>query len=96
MITGTAAQVPFQPMTDLVFTRLGVCAQQVNAGENHARRTKAALQSVVVPEGLLHWMIFPVGQALDRRDVAAVGLDGQHSAGFDRLTIQQDRARTIE
>ena len=30
---------------------------------------------------------------LDRRDVAAIGLDGEHRAGLDRLAVDVDGAR---
>ena len=33
------------------------------------------------------------GHPLDRRDAAAVGLDGEHRAGLDRLAVDVDGAR---
>src|SRR5439155_20898106 len=33
------------------------------------------------------------GEALDRRDLEAVGLDSQHGARLDRLAFEQHRAR---
>ena len=44
-------------------------------------------------ESLLQRMKFvTIGQPLNRRDISTVGLSSKHSAGFDRLTIEKDRA----
>jgi hypothetical protein len=49
---------------------------------------------VVFVEGLLHGVEVAVGgQALDGGDVGAVGLDGEHRAALDRLTVEEDGAR---
>ena len=47
-------------------------------------RAEAALQRVLLVEGPLHRVQRAVraGQALDRGDLAAVGLDGQHRAAL--------------
>ena len=37
-----------------------------------------------------------LAQGLDRDDVMALGLRGQHRAGIDGLAIQQDRVRAGE
>ncbi len=45
-------------------------------------------------EGLLDGMELPVlGEALDRRDLAPVGLDGEHRAGLHRLPVEEHGAR---
>ena len=45
-------------------------------------------------EGLLHRVQLAVGgQALDGRDVGAVGLDGEHRARLHRLAVEEDGAR---
>ncbi len=49
---------------------------------------------MLIPEGLLDRVQLAVlGQALDRRQAAALGLDGEHGAALDRLAVDQDRAR---
>ena len=65
-------------------------------GDNEARRAEAALQAVVVAERLLHrgQVVVGPGDALDGRDLGAVGLHGVHEAGPDGLAVEQDRART--
>ena len=56
-------------------------------------RAVAALQAVVLPEGLLHRVqLVTVGQAFDGGDVGAVGLDGEHGARLDRLAADEDGA----
>ena len=59
-------------------------------------RAVPALQAVVLHERLLHRVqrAVGVGHALDRADVLAVGLHGEHGAALDRFTVQMDRART--
>ena len=56
-------------------------------------RAEPALQAVLLPEGLLQRME-PLcrGEALDRRDRAALGLDRKHRAGLHGLTVDVDRA----
>src|SRR5262249_30361697 len=47
------------------------------------------------PERLLDGVeLVPVGHALDGREAAAVGLDGEHRAALHRLAIHVDRAGT--
>src|SRR5204862_194882 len=54
---------------------------------------EAALQAVILAEGFLHRMQLAVlRQALDRQDVRALGLPGEHGAGFDRLAVDMDDA----
>ena len=58
-------------------------------------RAEAALQRVVVVEGLLHGMQLAVGagQPLDRGHLVAVGLHGQHRAALHAHAVEQHRAR---
>ena len=59
-----------------------------------ARRAVAALEGVVVDEGLLHRVQRAVaaGQALDRRDLPALGHGGQRQAGQHAAAVDQHRA----
>ena len=60
-------------------------------------RAEAALQAVVLPEGLLQRMQHAVlHQALDRRDLGAVGLHREHQARAGRLAVDQHRARPAD
>src|SRR5579859_1818490 len=93
-VTGAAAEVAFEALADLVFGRIGVLLEKVGRGHDEAGRAVAALQAVLVPESLLDGVqLIAVGHALDGREVAAVGLDGEHRAALDRLAVHVDRAR---
>ena len=71
-----------------------LCCQQRAAGHHHARRAEAALQAVLLPEALLERVQLAVLlQALDGRDLAAVGLHREHGARLDRLRRRAARCR---
>src|SRR5437667_7125475 len=78
LVAGAAADVALEPAPDLGLRQpVAVRAEELDAGHDHPRRAKAALERVVLPEGLLQWMELAVArETLDRRDLAAVGLDG--------------------
>jgi hypothetical protein len=60
---------------------------------DEARRAEAALQRVVLAEGLLQRReIIVVGQSLDGDDLAAFGLDREDQAGAYRLAVHQHGA----
>eukprot|EP01032_Pedospumella_encystans_P027696 gene27697-31289_t len=67
-----------------------------DGGHHLARRAVAALQRVVVDEGLLHRMQRAVGRgdALDGGDGAAVGLHAQREAGGDAPAVEVHGAGT--
>ena len=93
-VTRAPAQVAFEAPADLILGRVGVLLEQVGRGHDEAGRAVTALQSVLIPEGLLDRVeLIAVGHALDRREVAALGLDGEHRAALDRLAVHVDRAR---
>ncbi len=71
----------------------GLLLQRVRRQHQEARRAEAALQAVVVDEGLLQRMqLLAVGEPFDGADLPAVGLDREHQAGADRLAVEDDRA----
>ena len=48
---------------------------------------------MLVPERLLHGVQIAVGgEAFDGDEFAAIGLDGEHGAGFDGLAVERDGA----
>jgi hypothetical protein len=68
-------------------------SSSVQGGEEHARRAGAALQTVVLGEGLLDRVeLAVVGEALDGEDVGAASLDGEHEARLDGLAVDDDGA----
>ena len=67
--------------------------EQRVAGHHHARRAEAALQAVLLQEAVLDRVELAVLlQALDGRDLAAVGLHGEHGAGLHGHAVEQHRA----
>jgi hypothetical protein len=69
-----------------------VALEKIGGRHDHSRRAVAALETVVLPERLLQRMEPAVGgEALDRRDLGAVGLCRQHGAALHRLAVQVHR-----
>ena len=72
---------------------IGIALEQLLDCHDHAGRTEAALQAMLVPEGFLDRVQIAVcGESFNGEDVAAVRLDGEHGAGFDRLAVHHDGA----
>src|SRR5712692_4436179 len=90
-----AAQVPGDGFADLLLARVLVALQERTRGHQHARGAEAALQTVLLGKALLHRMkLAALLQALDRGDLRAVGLHGEHRARFDRVAVQHHGARS--
>src|SRR5437667_5286962 len=94
LVAGTAAEVALDGVADLVVGRIGVARQKVGGGHDHARRTEAALEAMLLPErGLERMEVVPGREALDRPYVRAVRLDGKHRARLDGHAVDVDGAR---
>ena len=93
-VAGAAAEVAADPLPDLLLVRVRVLVEQPGRLHDHARRAEAALEAVLVPERLLERVERrAVGHALDRLDLGAVGLDGEHRARLGALAVDVDGAR---
>src|SRR5207245_3620475 len=91
LVAGAAAEVPLDPQPDLLLGWLRIAFQQLLGRHDHARRAVAALQAMLVPEGLLQRVqLAPHGQALDGRDLGAVGLHGKDGARLDAVAVHLD------
>src|SRR2546430_2484104 len=92
LVTGAPAEVPLEGLAHLRLRRRRVLLQVARGRHQHARRAVPALQAVVPMEGVLQRVQGPVGagQSFDRRDLAAVRLDGQERAGLHRLAAKLD------
>src|SRR5687767_9986395 len=76
LVTGAAAEIAFQPVTDLLFGRARILPKQSASGHDHSGRAVAALQAVAFPESFLQRVESAVfRQALDGGDLGAVGLN---------------------
>ena len=95
VIAGAAAQIAFQPVADFVLAQtLRVLLHQVHGAHHHARRAETALQGVMFAEHLLHRVQRAIGggQAFNGGDFGAIGLHGQHGAGFHRIAVNMHHA----
>src|SRR5271166_2771326 len=94
VVAGAAADVALEPVADRSLVKIRALAiDEVDRGHDHARRAEAALQAVVVLEGLLHRMqLAALSQALDCRDVRPLAARGEDCAGLDRDAVEMDDA----
>src|SRR6266550_5668086 len=93
VVARAAADVALKGVADLVVARFGVAGEKVGGDHDHARRAEPALEAVLLPERGLDRVELVVGlHPLDRRDLAAVRLDGEHCAGLDGPSVEMDRA----
>src|SRR5947208_2116084 len=93
VVARTAAEVALEPVADLRLARVRVLGQQADGGQHHPWRAVAALEPVLLVEGLLHRMQLAVrGESFDRRQLLPVRLDCEQRAGLHGLAVQEDRA----
>jgi hypothetical protein len=96
LLAGAAAQVSFQPSTDLRLRALRVAQQQPIDEKDHPGRALPALQVTVLPETLLRRVeLLARTQALNCRYLSALRLDRQDHARLDgvaySMTVQAQR-----
>ena len=92
-VPGAPADVAADRGANLVVVGRWVLLDQAFADEHHAGRAEAALQAVVLLERRLHRVEPCRGeQALDGRDLDAVGLDAEQRAGLHRRAVVEHRA----
>ena len=93
VVARAAAEVALEAVPDRFSARRLAIVDQRDGRHHHARRAVSALERVVIVERLLHRVQLPVrGEALDRRDLGAVGLDAEDGARLHRLAVEQHRA----
>src|ERR1051325_5779752 len=79
VVAGAAADVAFEFVANALPIELWLAVDHVDGGHDHPRRAKAALESVVVAEGLLDGMELSIlGKCLAGQDVCALGLHREH------------------
>src|SRR5438094_2517253 len=83
LVPGAAADVPRYRGPNSVFRRCVFHLEELESGEHDPGSAEPTLEAVVCLERLLNRMEPTVlGEALDRRDVPAVGLDRRHRDRF--------------
>src|SRR5688572_694360 len=97
-VARAATQVTTQGVEDLLVAGVRVIAQQGGHRHQESGRAEAALHAVLLVEGLLYgseprtvWR-----KALDRLDLRALDLHGEHQAGALRLAVHEHRARAAD
>ena len=91
VIAGAPAQVAVDGMANFGLARIRNARQEIHRAHDHARRTEAALKSVLLPKSFLHAMHRPIGRdALDRRHRSAVSLNRKHGAGLDTSAVKKN------
>ena len=94
LVPGAAAEVPGERLADLVVARIGHAAEEVGRGDDEPRRAEAALHRARLGERALHRMELAVArETLDRDDVVAVRLGGEHETRADELAVEEHGAR---
>src|SRR4029453_17065058 len=94
VVTGTAAEIAFQALPDLLVARVRIAAQQIDRRENHSRRAVTTLQGVAFMEGLLDRMpLAVVRQPLDRCDHRTVRLGSEDRTTLHARAVEQHGAR---
>jgi hypothetical protein len=94
LVAGAAAEVALQREPDVCVRRARMLVEVALRRHDHPRRAVAALQTVVAAERFLERMErVPVREALDRGDLATVGLRREERAGLHRLAVEEHRAR---
>jgi hypothetical protein len=92
-VAGAATKVAFDAVSDFFAGWLRICSQQLHTGHDHAGSAVTALEAMTFPEAFLHPVQLPVfGEAFDRGDLRAIGLDGEDGARLHRFAILQDGA----
>src|ERR1700736_6561572 len=67
VVAGATAEVALEPQSDLLLGRVGVALEQLLGRHDHARGAEAALEAMLIPEGLLQRVQGrALGQSFDR------------------------------
>src|SRR5512132_2314050 len=94
-VAGAAADVALERPRDLLVRRGRALSQQRGRAHQHPGRAVAALQRVMVAEGLLEPVqLLLLGESLDGLDRGAVRLDRQEHAALDERPVEDDAAGT--
>jgi hypothetical protein len=97
LVAGAAAQIPFEPVANLVHAGIGIPIEYLRGGHDHSRRAVTALQTVLLPESFLHGMQISVcGHAFNGCDAGAISLNGKHRARLYGHAIDDDGTGTAD
>src|SRR6266536_853745 len=93
LVPGAATQVRGQDFDQVRIADFGLALEHASGEHQKSRSAKPALQAVVLHERPLQRMQrIALGESLDRADLLAVGLNGEHQARSHRLAADEHRA----
>src|SRR5688500_6101040 len=95
VVAGAAAEIALELMADRrVVEVVALAINHVDRGHDHARGAVAALQSMMLPERLLHGMQWTIrlSQTFDGEHVGALQLPGKNGAGLHGLSVDVHHA----
>src|SRR5205823_10814104 len=89
-VTGAAAEVAGDGLTDLELARVRIRGQKCRRGDHHPWGAEAALEAVLLVECLLYRVELPILlKTLYRRDAHHIGLNREHGARLQRPPVHQ-------
>ena len=93
LVAGAAAEVGREHVEQLLVADVRLALEHVDREHQEARRAEAALQAVMIDEGLLQRMQrVAVGEPLDGADLPALRLHREHQAGAHGDVVEDDGA----
>jgi hypothetical protein len=93
LIARTPAEIAREGFPNLGWRWILIALEKRNERHQEARGTKAALQRVLLAKCVLERMQLAVGcQALNRRNLMAIRLNGEHEARANRLPVEENGA----
>ena len=92
-VPSAPAQIPGEPLADLVVARMRRAVQQCLRSENHAGGAIAALRPALFRESILKMMKFEIRlKSLDAEHISSVALNRQNKTGEHKFAIQNNCA----
>jgi hypothetical protein len=90
VIPGAPTEITFESGTYLVDRGIGIAVEQANRGHDHTWSAVSTLETVFLPERVLHGVkLAVVRETLDRLYRASIRLDSKHGARLHGLTIHE-------
>ena len=92
-VAGAAAEVSGEAFLNLSHRWIGVLREEMVRGEDHARGAYAALRATFFEEALLDGVEVAFGgDAFDRAERCAIGLQSGDEAGVNEFSVEEDGA----
>ena len=94
VVAGATTEVALKADAYVFLAWRGILFQDTDGCHDHARCAIAALETMVLHEGLLHRVhLATLRQSFDGDDITTVGLHGEHGAALHGFTVHMHGAR---